>query len=224
MAIFARIKDHFRRKKLARATPQEIFSGYFRRNKWNDPESRSGKGSNLKATAELRPLLPVLLRELGVKQILDLPCGDFFWMQHVDLSGIAYLGGDIAPEAIAHNQSRFERADRRFQVIDLISGPIPKADLVFVRDCLVHLSHAHVKAALANIKASGSTYLLTTIYPTTAQNEDILTGQWRAIDLTRAPFNLPAPLRMIAEGAADQRGQGPDKNLGLWKIADLPDF
>ena len=27
--------------------------------------------------------------------MLDVPCGDFRWMAHVDLSGIIYIGGDI---------------------------------------------------------------------------------------------------------------------------------
>lgn len=223
MGIVSQIRDHFRRRKLARLTPEAVFTGYFRRNKWRDPDSRSGKGSNLKATAELRALLPPLLHELGVRSMLDLPCGDFFWMAHTDLAGIDYTGGDIVPEMIAQNTARHGGPGRRFEVIDLIRGPVPRADLVFVRDCLVHLSHAHVRQALANIRASGSEWLLTTVYPATPANEDILTGQWRALDLTKPPFDLPPPVRLIAEGAAREPGQGPDKHLGLWRAADLPD-
>lgn len=222
MGILSQVREHFRRRKLARLSPEAVFTDYFRRNKWRDPDSRSGKGSNLKATEELRRLLPPLLHDLGVRSMLDLPCGDFFWMAHVDLTGIDYTGGDIVPDMIAQNSQRHGRPGRKFQVIDLIRGPLPQADLVFVRDCLVHLSHEHVMQALANIRASGSTWLLTTVYPATPVNEDILTGQWRALDLTKAPFNLPAPERLIAEGAAEERGQGPDKHLGLWRVADLP--
>jgi hypothetical protein len=221
MSMFSDLKTRLRKWKLNRRSPSEVFSAYYRNNKWGDPDSRSGKGSNLRATQDLRPQLPPLFAELGVKSLVDLPCGDFFWMQHVDLSGISYLGGDIVPELIASNKAKYAGDGIEFAVIDLITGPIPKADLIFVRDCLVHLSHAHVAAALANIQASGSSYLLTTLYPSTENNDDIVTGQWRALNLTKAPFNLPEPKRIIAEGASSERGQGPGKMLGLWEIKEL---
>lgn len=221
MGLLSSLRDRLRRFKLSRQSPEQVFTRYFQRNKWGDPDSRSGKGSNLAATADLRPQLPPLLVSLDIKSMVDVPCGDYFWMSHVDLAGIDYLGGDIVPDLIASNQATHAGPHTRFAVIDLIKGPIPKADLLFVRDCLVHLSHAHVMAALKNIRASGSTYLLTTLYPATVVNDDIVTGQWRALDLTKSPFNLPAPVQLIDEGAADARGQGPGKMLGLWRIADL---
>ena len=166
-------------------------------------------------------LLPALVRELEVTSVLDVPCGDFFWMQHVDLAGIEYLGGDIVPDLIEANRRAHARPGVAFQIIDLISGPVPKADLVFMRDCLVHLSNDHVRAALANIAKSGSTWLLTTTFPNGAANEDILTGEWRALDLTKPPFELPQPERLFAEGQAHLKGQKGNKMMGLWRIANL---
>lgn len=221
MGLFRSLRNRIRRRALARRAPAEIFAEYARINKWGDAESVSGKGSNLDSTAELRRRLPALLRELGVTSMLDLPCGDFHWMAHVDLAGIDYLGADIVPDLIAANRARHARPGIRFEVIDLIAGPVPRADLVFVRDCLVHLSNAHVRAALANIRASGSRYLLTTTFPGRT-NTDIVTGEWRAIDLTAPPFALPPPERLVAEGQGTCPGQAEDKMLGLWKIADLP--
>lgn len=223
MGLFRTLRNRMRRRALARRSPAEIFAEYVRINKWGDAESVSGKGSNLQSTAELRRILPALLRELGVKSMLDLPCGDFHWMAHVDLSGIDYLGADIVPDLIATNRERHARPGVRFEVIDLIAGPVPRVDLVFVRDCLVHLSDAHVIAALSNIRASGSRHLLTTTFPGRA-NEDIVTGEWRAIDLTAPPFSLPAPQRLVPEGQGWRNGQAEDKMLGLWNIADLPAF
>lgn len=221
MGLFSHLKERLRRRRLARRTPAEVFAGYARNNKWGDAESLSGKGSNLEATAMLRALLPPLLRDLGATSLLDVPCGDFYWMQHVDLTGISYLGGDIVPDLISANRARHARDDVAFQVIDLIEGPVPQADVVFVRDCLVHMSNAHVAAALRNIAASGSTWLLSTTFPETGRNTDIATGQWRAVDLTKPPFSLPAPDRLIAEGQAHLKGQAPDKMLGLWRIDRL---
>lgn len=221
MGLFSHLKEGLRRYRLARRTPVEIFAGYARNNKWGDAESLSGKGSNLAATVELRALLPPLLRDLGAASLLDVPCGDFYWMQQVDMTGIRYLGGDIVPDLIAANRARHARDGVAFQEIDLIEGPVPQADVVFVRDCLVHMSNTHAAAALRNIAASGSTWLLTTTFPETGRNTDIATGQWRAIDLTKPPFALPSPDRLIAEGQAHQKGQAPDKMLGLWRIDRL---
>lgn len=222
MKFLSDLKRALRRKRLAGRDPADIFTDYARANKWGDKDSVSGKGSNLEATAEVRRVLPALLRELGARSMLDVPCGDFFWMAHVDLAGIDYLGGDIVPDLIEANRRAHARPGVAFQVVDLIRGPVPKADVVFVRDCLVHLSHDHVRAALASIARSGGTWLLTTTFPETPANEDIATGEWRAIDLTKPPFNLPAPERLIPEGQAHLKGQRADKMLGLWRIADLP--
>ncbi len=224
MGFLSKLRTRLRQRQLSRQAPAEIFSAYARRNKWGDKSSLSGKGSNLESTAQLRELLPPLLHELGARTIVDVACGDFFWMAHVDLLGITYLGGDIVPELIERNRVEHQRDGVAFEVIDLIKGPVPRADVVFVRDCLVHLSTAHAKAALQNIRASGSTYLLTTTFPETGTNAEIATGQWRAIDLTKAPFNLPEPLRQIAEGQEELKGQAADKMLGLWRISELPDF
>lgn len=223
MGLIGNLRENLRKWKLARRTPAEVFARYARTNKWGDRESLSGKGSNLAATAELRRILPEILRDLGATSLLDVPCGDFHWMAHVDPVGIDYLGGDIVPDLIAQNRARHGATGRRFEVIDLITGPVPRADVVFVRDCLVHLSNDHVLAALGNIAASGSDWLLTTTFPSTGRNLDIATGQWREIDLTSAPFNLPPPHRIFAEGQAELRGQNEDKFLGLWQISTLQD-
>jgi hypothetical protein len=222
MNLVTDLRERYRKWKLGRKTPAEVFARYARTNKWGDSESLSGKGSNLSATAELRRLLPEILRELGARSLLDVPCGDFHWMAHVDLDGIDYLGGDIVPDLVLHNKTNYATAARSFEVIDLIQGPVPRVDVVFVRDCLVHLSNDHAAAALRNITNSGSEWLLTTTFPRTGRNTDITTGQWREIDLTQPPFCLPPPERLIAEGQAHIRGQNEDKYLGLWRISSLP--
>lgn len=88
MVFFGGLKERLRKWKLAGREPAEVFSRYYRTNKWGDAESRSGKGSNLAATAHLRQALPELVAELGVQSFLDLPCGDYFWMAQTEL-GVA---------------------------------------------------------------------------------------------------------------------------------------
>jgi hypothetical protein len=97
---------------------------------------------------------------------------------------------------------------------------LPSVDLIFCRDCLVRLSFANIRSAIANIKASGLTYLLTTTYPG-RQNSDIATGEWRPINLQAKPFGFPPPLVLINEQCVVTPGYR-DKSMGLWRIADLP--
>src|SRR5579885_1138281 len=65
----------------------EIFSEIYRSNQWGASESVSGLGSELSATERVREELPKIVREFGVRSMLDIPCGDFHWMRQVDLSG-----------------------------------------------------------------------------------------------------------------------------------------
>ena len=70
---------------------------------------------------------------------------------------------------------------------------------------------------------SEATYLLTTIYTDRSDNKDIVTGQWRPLNLLAAPFELPEPLECINEGSTERNGIYADKSLLLWRIADLRD-
>lgn len=200
-----------------------VFTDIYRGNKWNGKESRSGKGASLLYTERVRQVLPMWIEQLGIKSMLDIPCGDFFWMKEIDLSGIQYIGADIVHEMIDRNDKNFSNEQRRFLEMDLLSSQLPRVDLVFCRDCLVHMSNRDVKRALANIRASGSTYLATTSFPITQRNTDIPTGSWRPLNLTIPPFRFPDPLLVIIDTPlADDPLDGYwDKWLALWKIDDL---
>ena len=103
--------------------------------------------------------------------------------------------------------------------LDLTADPLPRADVVLCRDCLVHLSFDHIRQAFDNLRRSGSTWLLTTTFLEHHENVDIESGDWRILNLTRAPFNLPAPEGVLVEGCLEGEGAYADKALGLWRIA-----
>ena len=73
------------------------------------------------ATAEVRRGLPPLLREFGVRTVLDAPCGDFHWMKELDLPVERYIGADVVAEIIERNRGRYAAANREFLVADLDS-------------------------------------------------------------------------------------------------------
>jgi SAM-dependent methyltransferase len=201
---------------------EERFARIYQTNLWFDAESRSGAGSSLDSTAQLRDALPPVLRRLNTRRLLDVPCGDFNWMSYVDLTGIDYIGGDIVEPLIDANRQRYGSPARRFLKVDVIKGPLPDADVILCRDCLVHFSFANIVAAFRTMKTSGAEYVLTTTFPGRKANKDIIDGDWRPLDLEASPFLLPAPVDVIVEGCTEEGGAYADKALAVWRIPDLP--
>ena len=211
-----------RRQEFVDLPLEQRFARIFTTNLWSG-ESRSGLGSALTATAGVREQLPPLLQALGATSLLDLPCGDFGWLSTVPLD-LDYTGGDIVADLVASNQERFGGPDsrRRFLRLDLTADALPQVDVVLCRDCLVHLSFDHIRLAFENLRRSGSTWLLTTTFLDHHENTDIDSGDWRMLNLTQPPFNLPAPEGVLVEGCLESDGAYADKALGLWRIGDLP--
>jgi SAM-dependent methyltransferase len=201
---------------------EDVFTNIFQGNKWGGQASVSGRGSDLDQTGIIRKQLPALLREFEVQTMLDIPCGDFNWMRHVDLENVDYTGADIVPALVEQNR-QYEKPKIHFVPLNLISDELPEVDLLFCRDCLVHLCYKQIFEALSNVVDSGSTYLLTTTFPDRPQNQDIATGQWRPLNLEVAPFSFPPPVKMIGE-RSEPNDPFKDKSLGLWRIADLAGF
>lgn len=204
-------------------SPTNTFTRFYHKNTWGNEDSVSGAGSDLAGTAEVREQLPELIASLGIGSVVDVPCGDYFWLSHVDLGVEQYTGGDIVRELVAANNSMFADDAHRFNTLDLLRDQLPGGDLLLCRDCLVHFSFADIEKALSNIRKSGVTYLLTTTFIDRATNRNIPTGSWRPINLQRPPFNFPAPLRIIDERCVEGNGRFADKCLALWRVADLPD-
>jgi SAM-dependent methyltransferase len=206
------------------------FARMYETNLWAGAESRSGDGSSLAATSRVRAELPALFRSLGVRRLLDVPCGDFHWMAHVDLAAagvVSYVGGDVVEALIATNRSRYATPGRTFVQVDLTAGPLPvvdgaAADAVLCRDCLVHLSFSNIARALGVMRSSGARYLITTTFLEHLRNTDAVDGDWRPLNLERAPFHFPPPAAVLVEGCEEEGGAYADKALAAWRVSDLP--
>jgi hypothetical protein len=201
-------------------SPSNVFSTMYAKKLWGGNESRSGGGSGLEQTKQIREQLPSLVNQLNIKKILDAPCGDFHWMKEVELEVDEYIGADIVDEVVADNAKKYADQARRFVVLDIMNDTLPAADLILCRDCLVHLSFRDASNVIHNFKQSKSRYLLTTTFTEQGGNTNIQTGEWRPLNLQKAPFNFPEPIKLIREDRVPENGF--DKCLGLWRIADLP--
>jgi hypothetical protein len=221
-ARYLQLRERVRHWRQPRGHLRGVFSLIHTQNMWGHQETVSGFGSTFEATRVVRRELPALLAALGVRSLLDAPCGDCHWLAAIDLGVERYVGVDIVPELIEDNRRRLGGPGREFAVADLTADPLPAVDLILCRDCLIHLSYFYIGRALANFRRSGATWLLTTHYPGAPPNHDILSGQWRPLDLAAPPFHLPPPHRLIVERQGEEDSVDYPRTLGLWRIADLP--
>lgn len=200
---------------------KDVFTEIYHNNRWGSTESRSCVGSEIRATRLIVDWLPTLFKKYNIKSVLDIPCGDYNWMKWVDYTGVQYIGADIVDELIVKNRHDYTDGQTQFRSLDLLTDDLPCVDLVFCRDCLVHLPINSIKTALNNIKKSGSRYLCTTTFPINGVNAEIPMGDWRAINLGKEPFGLEF-VELFTEG---EKARGyEDKSLGVVDVNKMEYF
>jgi hypothetical protein len=182
------------------------------------PETGCGAGSMVASTSGIRAWLPQLLAEFEIRTLLDAPCGDFNWMARTDLSSVDYIGCDYDEEHCISARSResqpfqFRPRSKKVMTLDICRDLLPPADLMLCRDFLQHLPNEMVSVALKNFRTSGISWLLATSHGN-EENADIpKCGMFRPLNLTVAPFNLPAPQQSITDHG---------RILGLWHRSEI---
>ena len=152
----------------------EIFSAIYANNVWGKPTDagekfRSGRGSHDEKiiVPYIETLIPLLTNN-GIRNIVDLGCGDFWIMRHV-LEALSkagynffYTGIDVVADLISYNAEHFRHPNIRFICRDVTidNEPLPDGELLIIRQVLQHLSNADIKTILG--KASKFKYLLVT--------------------------------------------------------------
>jgi len=216
--------NNFSKSKFSNLSIQERFELIYNENFWESDESRSGIGSEIENTKEALKALEYIIKEYRIKSIIDVPCGDFNWMSKMDLKNINYRGYDIVRSVIKDNNKKFKKSNISFFHSDITDSKLDKADLMIVRDCLVHFSIEDIKKSIFRIKQSRSKYLVSTSFVNVEKNIDIYTADWRPINLEKEPFNFPKPLVTINEKCQEMDGIYVDKSLCLWEINKLPNL
>jgi len=204
---------------------KELFTKYYIDRHWGKGPSVSGNASTWKNTEEIRKKIPKMLKKYQCKSMVDVACGDYYWMRQVSLPIDLYIGVDVVEQLVDQNQRKYGSNTHSFAAMDITKEVLPTVDCIFCRDCLVHFSNEDIYKALANFKKSGSKYLLTTSFVNRQENCHMITGEWQPLNLQAEPFNFPPPLEVIKEGCTEGRTTFPDKSLCLWELAsiELPD-
>lgn len=194
---------------------EDTFTKIYQENLWRSDESASGHGSTLDATEHLRRVLPGIFEKYGIKDIVDVPCGDYNWWKEMDLPGMKYLGLDVVVEIIERNRMLFGDENHRFDFHEITQHDLGTHDMIFVRDLLGHLSNREVKWALDRIRSSKSKYLMATTFPMHHPSGDLVTGNWRPINLEEF-WGLGPAVELVSE-QCNISGFG-DKSMGIWRL------
>lgn len=181
------------------------FSRIYAREEW-DGEALSGLGSREETTREFRSFLEAFLQKYHITSIVDAGCGHWpsGYQRFMHWQNVKYTGVDVVPYVVEEN-SRFFMEDSEllelyglsnveFQCGD-VSDDLPAADLLIVKDVLMHLPNRAVHSFLENsvecqIPKYRAVMLVQNAVPPVAIRDmvDIQPGQLLPFDITLSPF------------------------------------
>lgn len=173
------------------------------------PETRCGKGSTLAATKSLRAALLPLIKLLNIRSLVDAPCGDCNWISTLNLAAndVFYVGADSDPANLEDARRRGMRVTQR----NIIAEDLPNADLLFCRDFLQHLTDAEIFEFMCrHVNPKRYKFIALTSHDVDHYDHLAVSGQYRPINMTRAPFMWPLPHHSIYDGAG--------RIMGVWRL------
>jgi len=188
----------------------EIFSAIYANNIWGNHSAAgekfcSGNGSHDENI--IVPYINTLIQMLtnnGIRNIVDLGCGDFWIMRHV-LGTLAennytffYTGIDVVAELINYNAAHSRHPNIKFICRDAADDePLPDGELLIIRQVLQHLSNVDIQKILAKTNKFKFLFITEQIYdaPDAVYNVDMQTTNSirlrykSGVYLEHAPFN-----------------------------------
>jgi SAM-dependent methyltransferase len=192
------------KQKYKNLTTKDIFTKIYEDGAWGKHDTQmfySGKGSH---SADITSIYIEAVQNMlsslqKLPNVVDLGCGDFFIGSNIRSLCDSYIACDIVEPLIAFNKIKYNSINVDFRVLDITKDDLPKADIVFIRQVLQHLSNEQIANAIQKIKYNYKYLVLTEGLPRTNEfipNIDQATGvgSRSAFDsgvvLTSPPFNL----------------------------------
>tara|TARA_Y100001970_G_scaffold280551_1_gene389723 strand:+ start:248 stop:952 length:705 start_codon:yes stop_codon:yes gene_type:complete len=196
-----------------------IFNLIFKSYHWRDyhkttiNESDSGLGSDLIITKQLIKDLDIFFKNNQITSILDIACGDFFWMNKLISNNkhLNYLGLEIVKSIVKNNNKIFSNQNVNFKCSDVINEGLPQNyDFILVRDFLIHIKNTDIINLVQKIKKSNCKYFAINNFPNIKKNDEIKGyGHHRYVNIEIPPFNLTNAYKVIDDH---------DRKLNIYKI------
>jgi len=118
------------------------------------PETPCGMGSRKSECVKQIKWIPEIVERYNIKSICDIGAGDLNWWNDMEMpDGVVTAHYDL----VVRHEDVTE--------FDIVNQVPPKSDLIVVMWVLNHIPKDQCEAAIKNIKASGSKYLMMTDRP-----------------------------------------------------------
>lgn len=173
----------------------KLFQITYLNNSWGSPESKSGVGSQLNYTNNIRTNLERVIESYNIKSMFDCSCGDWNWMKHVNLENVNYIGNDIVTEIIENNNKNYSSKNITFINGDCVTSlkklEDKSIDLILCRHTLEHLQLDYCIDVCKEIKRVAKYAFITS---NNAQSDTVNSPfttdgfSSRQIDLQKYPF------------------------------------
>lgn len=188
---YPEVKDNFEPKLKSHS---EIFGRIYRNELWGKGQG-SGGGSTVEITEMYRSFLQSMIGDdlngmlYPIHTVADFGCGDWQFSKLIDWSKVLYTGYDCVSSVLDDNK-QYESDNVEFVFAESIDE-VSKADLLIVKDVLIHWTNEEVQKFLTYIiKSEKFRYALITNQTEEGNvNADISTGQFRNIDILDEPFD-----------------------------------
>jgi len=174
---------------------EKVFSEIYENGWWGFNEEGkgfSGIGSTLHNNEVYISFIQDFVKKNKIKTIVDAGCGDWTFSKEVDWGDAEYLGLDVVKSVIDEDIRKYSSDKIKFKQFDLLTEPLPPADLLICKDVLMHLTNGDIQNFLTKIKNYKHCLFTHNIADVDQSNvnKEINRGWFRELDLTAPPFNL----------------------------------
>jgi len=226
-----RAREKWRSLGTATLPMSDAFDHIYKHGLWaNRPGQLSGAGSYGVWAQEYLDFVRKFIRENSIETIVDVGCGDFNIGSKICGEVRHYTAMDISGYIIERNRDRFAGvANVDFVQADACQVPIPKADLVTIRQILQHLPNAQIEQVLRNVEFSGARFAIIAEHVPSARilkkpnvdisshSQDIRTRFGSGVFIEHPPFSR-ANARVAREikGLTGEHDNGADDVLRVY--------
>lgn len=230
--MLQKLKRHARRvyNSIFLRSNAAIFDDIYRRRLWSigdDPtaEFYSGIGSYDPSIAEYVDLVKCLIKQLGMKSVIEIGCGDFaVASQYVGVCQ-TYTGIEVVKRLAERNKRTFGSDTVKFLWLDASKSKLPSSDFCIIRQVLQHLNNKDIAAIFENVS---SKHILVTEHLPAAANITSYNADKKAgggirvpggsgVFIDKPPFNQTA--EVILEKNVTSDIHSPDERLVTWLIS-----
>jgi SAM-dependent methyltransferase len=143
------------RRRFGSMNRQDVFSIIYKERVFGDSPGHafySGEGSAERFSESYCNLVGDHIAQQSIVSAVDLGCGDFRIGSKIACLVPQYLGIDIVPQLIEYNTRLYGSERIRFECLDIVSDPLPAADLCLIRQVFQHLSNAEILSVIEKLK------------------------------------------------------------------------